>query len=98
MSLGIYFLGMAGMIYRLTLIESIVYGSLLAAIDPVRFLYNSGVLKQKTNIGLIMFVLDSCVGYFPSAQSESSIVSSFPRLVYVNHIVLGTLWLSANRC
>lgn len=35
MSMGIYFLGMSGLIYRLSLIESIAYGSLLAAIDPV---------------------------------------------------------------
>ena len=55
MSLGIYSLGMAGWIYRLDLVESVVYGSLLAAIDPVITLAIFQALKVNPQLYIMAF-------------------------------------------
>ncbi|KAI6174827.1 Sodium/hydrogen exchanger [Aphelenchoides bicaudatus] len=54
-SLGIYFLGANGTIYQLTLIECVVFGSILSAIDPVITLAIFQALKVNPRLYIMIF-------------------------------------------
>ncbi|KAI6182152.1 Sodium/hydrogen exchanger [Aphelenchoides bicaudatus] len=54
-SLGIYLLGAVGLIYQLSLVESIVFGSILSAIDPVITLAIFQALKVDPQLYIMTF-------------------------------------------